>query len=470
MRSDELSIRAAAEEHGTALSLIDGNRKTSWAELRDEVLARADELAPHVETSETKRLAIIGEPSRDRIIDVLAAIELGAPLVMLHPRWTDIEQETVIAETKPCLVLGRDELRPARARSSSSSNTDTSSPLAILYTSGTTGRAKGAILSRRAFLASARASAINLPLTTSDRWLLTMTLAHVGGLSIVIRSLIARSAIVIGGAFQANRTRALIEDENPTLISLVPTMLERLLDAGFTRTPELRAILLGGAACPERVLDRARAHDLPIRTTYGLTEACSQVTTAASNVRSSEEGSGIPLPGIEIRIRKSEREREGPIEVRGPTLFDGWFPQGAHASPFDHDGFYDTGDLGFFDAEGRLHVLARRSDLIVTGGENVYPLEVEHALLKLPEVRAACVFGLPDPRWGHVVAAALVLEREMSDDFLKEALSRSLARFKIPKRFVHLPGLVMGPTGKLDRRQTAIVASRSLASFEDHHG
>lgn len=463
MRGDELSIRAAAAEHGPALSLIDGDRKTSWAELRDEVLARAGELAPHLDASETKRLAIIGEPSRARIIDVLAAIELGAPLVMLHPRWTEVEREAVLAETEPCLVLGRDEHRTISARSSTSHATDASSPLAILYTSGTTGRAKGAILSRRAFLASARACAVNLPLTPSDRWLLTMTLAHVGGLSIVIRSLIARSAIVIGGAFEAERTRALIEREEPSLISLVPTMLERLLDAGLTRSRHLRAILLGGAACPERVLERARARDLPIRTTYGLTEACSQVTTATSNVTSSEEGSGMPLPGIEIRITQSEH-----IEVRGPTMFDGWFPKGTHASPFGQDGFYDTGDLGFFDAKGRLHVLARRSDLIVTGGENVYPLEVENALLELPEVRAACVFGLPDPSWGHVVAAALVLERDIAESYLRETLSRSLARFKVPKRFVRLPELALGPTGKLDRRATALLATPLIKPEEDH--
>lgn len=462
MSGDELSIHMAAKEHGRALALIDGDRRTSWDELRDEVSSRAEELAPHIDPSESKRIAVLGEPTRARIIDVLAAIELGAPLVMLHPRWTEVERHAVLSETKPCLVLGKDVIAHIGSGPLSQNTTDASAPLAILYTSGTTGPAKGAILSRRAFIASARASAVHLPLTPSDRWLLTMPLAHVGGLSIVIRSLIARSAIVIGGPFEAERTRALIARENPTLISLVPTMLSRLLDAGFTRSHGLRAILLGGAACPDRVLERARAHDLPIRTTYGLTEACSQVTTALSNVTSSEDGSGIPLPGIEIRIGPSEH-----IEVRGPTMFDGWFPKGAHDSPFDHDGFYDTGDLGFFDSEGRLHVLARRSDLIVTGGENVYPIDIENALMKLPEVRAACVFGLPDPHWGQLVAAAIVLEREVRDEDLKKSLSRSLARFKVPKHFMRLPALVMGPTGKLDRRATALLASSALIDPEE---
>ncbi|MDQ3037601.1 MAG: long-chain fatty acid--CoA ligase, partial [Myxococcota bacterium] len=170
-----LSVRAAARERGDAVALVGEDGETSWTQLALEVEARASALAA-IGAGPEARVAVIGDPVRERIVDVLAAIELGAPLVMLHPRWTEDERERVIAETEPCIVLGRDPIADVDtdARSGASlpadaASFDASRTLALLYTSGTTGRARAAILSRRAFLASARASAAVLPLEPSDR-------------------------------------------------------------------------------------------------------------------------------------------------------------------------------------------------------------------------------------------------------------------------------------------------------------
>ncbi|UJR85072.1 class I adenylate-forming enzyme family protein [Sandaracinus amylolyticus] len=467
--SEPLSVRAAARERGDADALIDEDGDAiSWRTLAAEVDAQIAMLAAHgVDGRDpAARVAVVGSPTRVHIVDVLAAIEIGAPLVMLHPRWTDAERDVVIDESAPRVVLPtQTEVHvghePPRTREDT---IDPARTLAVLYTSGTTGKAKGALLSRRAFLASARASAVNLPLTPSDRWLLCMPIAHVGGLSIVVRSLIARSTIVLAGPFDEARARDTIGARSITLVSLVPTMLARLLDAGFARPPALRTILLGGAACPERVLMRAIAANLPLRTTYGLTEACSQVSTARDDVRSLDEGAGHPLPGTGVRIGA-----RGTIEVRGPTMFDGWL--GQVASPFDADGWYDTGDLGELDARGHLHVLARRTDLIVSGGENVYPAEVEAALERVEGVRAACVFGVPDDRWGQIVAAAIVVDDRAPDDAtITRALSGVLARFKRPRRIARLPALVVAGSGKLDRRATADAATPLLRALEVHDG
>lgn len=467
MTAAALSVRAAARERPDAIALVEDGRTTTWSELARLVEARAGALAAiGVDGRDPDaRVAVIGEGTRERVIDVLAAIELGAPLVLLHPRWTEAERAAAIDETSPRVVLGRDPIEE-RALAHDPEPVDPARPLAILYTSGTSGRARGAVLSRRAFLASAHASAANLPLGEDDRWLLAMTIAHVGGLSIVVRSLIARSAVVLAGPFHPMTTRDAILVHRPTLVSLVPTMLERLLEVGWLPLAMLRAVLLGGAACPERVLTQAIETGLPIRTTYGLTEACSQVTTARDDVRSRDDGAGAPLPGIGVRITEL-----GTIAVRGPTMFDGWFPLGAHPPPFDADGWYDTGDLGQLDRRGRLHVLSRRTDLIVTGGENVYPAEVEAALERIEGVRAACVFGVDDERWGQVVAAALVVEPGAPPpEALVDALARSLARFKIPRRFAHLDAMVLGPSGKLDRRATAARAGASLRPVEARDG
>lgn len=462
--TESFSVRAAARDHGGADALIDEGRAISWRALAEDVDARIAALeASGVEAEDPAvRVAVIGAPTRERIADVLAALELGVPLVMVHPRWADAERAAVIASTSARPMPAPLEPQPASQPPPPRAPIDPARTLAVLHTSGTSGTPKGALLSRRAFLASARASAANLPLGPADRWLLCMPIAHVGGLSVVVRSLIARSAIVLAGPFDETRTRDAIERDGVTLVSLVPTMLARLLDAGLIRPRSLRAILLGGAGCPERVLACAVDAGLPIRTTYGLTEACSQVTTARDDVRSIDDGSGAPLPGIGVRVGP-----RGTIEVRGPTMFDGWL--GDPRSPFDAEGWYDTGDLGQLDPRGRLHVLSRRTDLIVTGGENVYPAEVEAALERVPGVIAACVFGVPDERWGQLVAAALVTGAPAPDDELVMlALESSLARFKRPRLLARLDSLVVAPSGKLDRRATAELARPRLRAIAAH--
>lgn len=459
-----LSVTAAAEEHGSAIALLDERGALDWSSLAQQVRERCRALlrcglSP---ADPEARIALLGAPIRERVIDALAAIEMGVPLVMLHPRWTDAEHRRALALCRPSVVIGLG-WEPADAGQDATSFDDAprcasdSTPLAMLFTSGTTARPRAAVLSRRAFVAAARASASVLPLGPGDRWLLCMPIAHVGGLSILTRCLLARAAIAVAGPFEVSRTIAAIERLSPTRISLVPTMLHALLQAGWRGAPGLDAIVLGGAGCPERVLMRAAELGLPVRTTYGLTEACSQVTLARADVRGPSDGAGEPLPGIEVRIGA-----QGTILVRGPTMFEGWFPPGAEPSPFDAEGFYDTGDLGEFDAAGRLHVHARRSDLIVTGGENVAPAEVERALERIAGVRAACVFGVPDDRWGQIVAAAIVAGPEAPDDDAIVAALHDLAPFKRPRRIARLEALATNAAGKLDRRASAELARARL--------
>ena len=294
-------------------------------------------------------------------------------------------------------------------------------PLALLYTSGTTGRPKGALLSRGAFAAAAAASAQNLGWQDDDRWLLAMPVCHVGGLSILTRCLLARRPVVLEPRFDPDAVLAAVVRERATLLSVVPTMLNALLerdaDGALAR---LRAVLVGVAGTPFSLLEGCEARGIPAITTYGLTEACSQVTVQRPSLPlpRAARGSGEPLPGVHLSIRRAdgtvaEPGEVGRIHVGGPTLIDGYFR--GPGRPLDRargdDGLFDTGDLGEIDAAGALHVHARRTDLIVTGGENVYPVEVEQRLEALPGVRRALVFGVPDERWGQIVAAALELDR-----------------------------------------------------------
>jgi O-succinylbenzoic acid--CoA ligase len=405
---------------------------------RDRTLSRTDVLRA-IEARETSDapIALVGSVTVDAVLDLLAAIDRGAPVLLLHPRWTDRER---------ALVLARLGSVDTRARGDDRA-------LAIVHTSGTTGTPRGAVLSRRAFLASARASAAHLGHAPTDRWLLSMPLAHVGGLGIVVRSLAQETPLVVmEGGFDAVGFLELATAARVTHVSVVPTMLALLLDATDARPwpGSIERILVGGAACPESILERALAAGLPIHATYGLTETCGQVATRRVRPSSNEDARTLdPLPGVEVRVI------DDVLSVRTPSLFDGWL--GDPIPPTDDAGFYDTGDLGEL-VSGRVVVHVRRTDLIVTGGENVYPREVEDALERMHGVRAACVFGVPDVRWGQRVAAAVVLTEGTDEQDVLDGLRLQLAAYKTPRLLARLDALPLGATGKLDRRATASLA------------
>jgi O-succinylbenzoic acid--CoA ligase len=298
-------------------------------------------------------------------------------------------------------------------------------------------------------------------MTPSDRWLLSLNLAHIGGVSILFRCLYSAATVVIPpSGLRTEELAERVSAEGITLLSVVPTQLKRLLELSrLPAMPRLRAILVGGARCPAHLLEQARRRGLPALATYGLSEAASQVTTQPLTDRRSLHSigdSGLPLPPTEIRIA------DGVLEVRGPTLFDGYLVPGRpneRTLPLTPDGFFSTGDWGSITPDGRFVALGRHTDRIVTGGENVSPVEVEDALLRLPDVDEAAVVGLSDPEWGQVVASAIVRKggasKEDSSKWVEgiaTKLRQSLAPFKCPKRWCVVRELPRLPSGKLDRR------------------
>jgi O-succinylbenzoic acid--CoA ligase len=301
----------------------------------------------------------------------------------------------------------------------------------VMYTSGTTSAPKPVELSFGNWLANALGSAAALGLDPAERWLCVMPLAHVGGLSILLRSTVYATTVVQHGRFDTEAVLAELMDpaQRITLVSLVPTMLARLLDVGLERPPALRHALLGGGPIPPALLERAAAAGVPVAPTYGMTEACSQIATF-----------GVPLPGVELRFAA-----DGEVLVRGAVV-----AAGALAA----DGWLHSGDLGELDAQGRLRILGRRSDTIVSGGENVAPAEVEAALLEHPAVLDAGVFARADPEWGEAVVAKVVLRpgSTATPEELRTFTGGRLARFKVPKQIELVDGLPRTVSGKLLRR------------------
>lgn len=349
-----LSITEAARDAGDRPAIITRSRTLTFAEC-----ARA------IPQSER---AIIATPSIETILAVYAALEANRPLGLVHAKLAPAEQARQLAAIT---ALPDDAAF-------------------VLFTSGSTGAARGVVLSRAAIAAAADASAARLGWRDDDRWLSCLPMAHAGGLSIVVRCLAARRPVVLHeGDFNVAAVSALAQRARATLASLVPTQLAALVDHNVHA---LRAVVVGGAAAAPSLVAGAVARGWPILPSYGLTETFGQIATALE-----PGGPPVALPGVEIRARET-------LCIRGPMLATRYL-DGAPIAPE-----LVTADLGTVGADGTVHILGRRDDVIVTGGEKVHPLEVEAVLATTPGVHAACAFAVTDARWGHVVGVAIATD------------------------------------------------------------
>ena len=330
----------------------------------------------------------------------------------------------------------------------------------IYFTSGTTGRPKGAMLTFKNHLWSAMGSAYRLGHHSDDRWLLVLPLYHIGGQAVVFRACQYGITIVLQERFDAEDLYQALKMHQVSIVSLVPTMLQRLiLSFDDDGVPEkLRCILLGGATAPQSLVDHCLARNIPIALTYGLTEAASQVATASpAQVRLNPGTVGKPLFSCELHIvRQGNAECQpyevGEIVVTGETIMQGYFHAQEATETALFQGGLHTGDLGYLDESGNLWVVSRRTDLIISGGENVYPIEVENVLLSHPAVREACVVGIDDPEWGQRVYALVVKDAlEVSEQELIAYCRKHLAAYKRPYMVHFLDQIPRTASGKILR-------------------
>ena len=322
---------------------------------------------------------------------------------------------------------------------------DLAATAAIIHTSGTSARAKPIELTYGNFLWSALGSAVALGCDREERWLCTLPLSHVGGLSILIRSVIYATTAVIHERFDTQRVLTALQQERITLVSLVATTLARLLDGGLQHPAHLRCALTGGGPVPRELVTRAQMAGVAVSQTYGLTEACSQVSsTPIAALRNGSCGAGPALFCTNVVIAP-----DGEIMISGPTV---------SPTALGPDGWLRTGDLGGLDEDGILHVTGRKADTIVSGGENVAPAEVEAVLESHPSVLEAAVVARPDPQWGEAVTAIVVARAHVNTDAdeLRAHCARHLAPYKVPKRvLLSTDPLPRTASGKLLRRMLA---------------
>lgn len=453
------------------IALADGARRFTYGELD----AWADGVASMLAkcgVARGDRVALLGINSAEFAAAVHGVSRAGAILVPLNARLTPAEQAWQLQHCGARVVLYHGESEAAAKAAAAEADirvvaipgpghesfldgVRVHSPgdiHSIIYTSGTTGRPKGAMLTYANYFASAAASAYNIGVDANDRWLACMPLFHVGGLSILLRSAIYGTTAVIHPGFDETAVNRALREDGITLLSVVPAMLRRMLDADTEPYPStVRAVLVGGGPVPRELLERALGRGLPVLQTYGLSECASQVSTLAPADAASHVGSaGKPLLTTRIRIDATTGE-PGEILVAGPTVMAGYYNDPAATERALHDGWLHTGDVGRIDDEGFLYVVDRRDDLIISGGENVYPAEVEGHLLEHPAIEAAAVVGLAEEQWGHVVTAAVVTCAEFDPLAVEQWLRERLAAYKVPRRFAVVDSLPATASGKVQR-------------------
>jgi O-succinylbenzoic acid--CoA ligase len=433
---DVLARSPGASEETALRGTTDGaSASLSWAELDAAVLERSNRLrgGPGVRTIVT--------PGTDvaTVVELLACWRAGVVPVPLNARLSPAEIEHARR------VLEEAELPPG---------TQT-----VLWTSGTSGRPRGVALSFDNLQAITDASAERLELGPTDVWVGSLSPAHVGGLVLVVRSILLGSTLIAPGPVEVDALDALLSHAPPapSHLSLVPTQLLRLLDArGPAPAPGgLRCVLIGGAHAPESLVERAVASGWPLALTYGCTEMSSQIATAPPSLVREKRGTvGRPLAGVELWIAD-----DGEVLARGPTRALGY--AGETEFPLSDDGgWYHTGDLGRVDSEGHLYVTGRRVDRIVSGGVTIDAIEVEEAIRTHPAVADVCVAGVPDETWGERVGAVLVpVEGEYDPETLEGHLRDRLMAAKVPRVWRLVTELPRNPNGKVDRP-----AVRSLLS------
>lgn len=445
----------------------------TFQQLNELSIQRASQLTA-LGIKQGDRIAIMGPSKPALVIMIYACMHLQCEMVMLNRRLSQAEIAYQLEDSEAVVVLIADEdieklpsYVPHLLFSAIEKGTEASieitkewslhQTISIMYTSGTTGFPKGVRQTVGNHQASATSSVLNIGLQAEDAWLCAVPLFHISGFSILVRSLLYGNKVHLYDYFDVEAISQNIIDGDVTHMSVVAVTLERILHTLEQRkaqaSPQFKLMLAGGGPVPVEYLKRAQALHLAVAQTYGMTETSSQTATLASEDAMSKIGSaGKPLFFNQIRIAEPNINGEGEICIRGPHVTPGYIGRFAQKSA-TIDGWLYTGDIGYLDDEGYLFVIDRRADLIISGGENIYPAEIENVLLTHPAVKEAGVCGIEDEEWGQVPIAFVVLKDQIQIDQLLAFCQKFLARYKIPKKIIITDELPRNGANKLLRRK-----------------
>jgi fatty-acyl-CoA synthase len=499
--------RNAAFTPDKAATVFEGETQ-SYRDLAARIERAACALKAEYGVGRGDRVAILSLNRPDYLVLLYACARLGAMLVPLNWRLAVAEQlfilsdasvkvlllEAAFADVLPSLAAALPETRAvgldfappggvafetlltAATGDGRNPHTDLSCPLLIVYTSGTTGRPKGAVLRQEALLWNAVMSQHMHALTSSDHVLTVLPFFHVGGLNIQTTPALHHGATVtIHSRFTPDATLACIARDRPSLTVLVPATIQAITDHpawAFTDISALKAVSTGSTIVPQPLIDRITGRGVPVLQVYGSTETCPVAiyTRLGGDV---ERTGSTGLPGLCCEARVIDDAglevppgTAGEIAVRGPNVFFEYWGNAAATREALHDGWYRSGDIGSRDAEGYFFVHDRKKNMIISGGENIYPAEIERVLLEHPAVSEAGVIGRPDPRWQEVPVAYVMLRAGMTveAEALKAHVATQLARFKVPREIVFVADLPRTALGKVQHFRLRQMAEETLRS------
>ncbi len=435
MTTPENWLAAHAERRPSAPALIQDERRISFADL-----------ARRVDAAILPSPGPLGWLGRDPVAGftaMLAAAQAGAaffpvdpglPPVQIARRFAPAGVKTTISEGTWPVAGPRLPALPLDA------------VRLIIATSGTTGTPKAVQLTGRNLAEAVAAAKTRIPLAPGDVWLDCLPFHTIGGLSILLRCLEAGASALIHTGFDAQAVAGDLAGGRVSHVSLVPAMLSLLLEQGVRPSPRLRHVLVGGAAASPALIERAVAAGWPVCLTYGMSETASQIATACGG-GVAPGLAGHPLPGIEARIAD-----DGRIALRGSMVMAGYAnPQGRPGDGLDAEGWFATSDLGRLDEHGRLWIIGRADDTLISGGRTIHPAEIESLVLGCPGVRAVAIGGRSDPVWGDRLTA-LVAGETTPEAFLSWCRDHLPSALR-PRGAILVTDLPLTGAGKLDRRR-----------------
>ncbi len=448
--------------------LSDKNRNYSFSEVYQEVLSLAESLRD--KTKPNKFVPVLCENNIHFVFAVFALWELGAVPVPVNYKLhkneilellSQFEYDYILLhkslKEKSGLTFEKAQLFPFENKRKllTEEKSGYGSLAVIIFTSGSRGKPKGVKISFENILASAVSFDSEFQISHSDKFLCSLPFYHIGGFSIITRAVLSGVSVVFPASLRTNDILTSIKEDKPTMVSLVPTMLKRLIDKETEPDNGLRYVFLGGAAAPDDLIEKAVKLNYPVTLVYGATETSSMVAAKIITKEKSKPFSVKPLKNVEIKIIDRNGKTlppncKGEIIVSAPQVAGGYLNnEGESKIKFSGKSFY-TGDFGYKDDAGSLYILGRIDDIIISGGENINPSEIENVLMQHPEIKDAYIFGERSEEWGEQITAAVVTQNEtLAGDEIKDFLRSHLSAFKIPKKIFFIDSIPRNSLGKV---------------------
>ncbi len=437
---------AIAAQYGSKTALIFNDERISYALLLERINRKANALQAIWGLASGARIPYVGLNDPEQIVTLLASAKVGVIFLPINYRLADAE----IAKIKNDAARGHSPHPQA---------------CLLVYTSGTTGEPKGALHTQAALLANARASWAAHDMVADDVVLSTLPLFHVGGLCIqTLPALLLGATVLLHERFDADAWLGAVQTHHPTLSLVVPATMRAIQSApSWTSTDlsSLRGVMAGSSTIPRHLIEAFHARGIPVGQIYGTTETGPVSAVLPFGKALSHVGlAGWPHDDCAIELHNKNEQGIGEVCIQANNLMTGYWDKQGVDSGIDASGFFNTGDLGRFQADGCLEIVGRSKDMLISGGENIYPAEIENALLAHPDVEECAVIGALDNQWGEIPVAYVVLKNPQNngsqailDMALQAFLLERIAKFKLPKRFVFMKTLPKSALGKVLKAQ-----------------